>query len=52
MPIIRLSKKQIAAANKAREAALQKHPDFRSHVERRQRFIAEAAPSQKPEKPS
>jgi hypothetical protein len=38
MPIIRVTKKQIEAANKAREAALKKDDDFRRHEERRQRF--------------
>jgi len=52
MAIIRLSKKQIDAASKAREAALRKYPDFRAYVEQRQRFIQEAASSKKQEKPS
>jgi hypothetical protein len=38
MPIIRVTKKQIEAANKAREAALKKDDDFRRHEERRQRL--------------
>jgi hypothetical protein len=38
MPIIRVTRKQIEAANKAREAALKKHDDFRRHEEERQRF--------------
>jgi hypothetical protein len=38
MPIIRVTKKQIQAANKAREAALKKDGDFRRHEEQRQRF--------------
>ena len=38
MPIIRVSRKQIEAANKAREAALKKDNDFRVHEEQRQRF--------------
>ena len=38
MPIIRVTKKQIEAANKAREAALKKDNDFRVHEEQRQRF--------------
>jgi hypothetical protein len=50
MPIIRLSKKQIDAAIKAREAALRKHPDLRLHVEQRQRVITEAVPSSRHEK--
>jgi hypothetical protein len=38
MPIIRITKRQIEAANKAREAALKKDEDFRRHEEQRQRF--------------
>jgi molecular chaperone DnaK (HSP70) len=38
MPIIRVTKKQIEAANKAREAALEKDDDFRRYQEQRQRF--------------
>jgi hypothetical protein len=38
MPIIRVTKKQIEAANKAREASLKKDDDFRLHEEQRQRF--------------
>ena len=38
MPIIRVTKKQIEAANKAREAALKKDADFRRFEELRQRF--------------
>ena len=38
MPIIRVTKKQIEAANKAREAALKKDGDFRLHEEQRQSF--------------
>jgi hypothetical protein len=38
MPIIRVTRKQIEAANKAREAALKKDEDFRLHEEQRQRF--------------
>jgi hypothetical protein len=38
MPIIRVTKKQIEAANKAREAALKKDADFRLHEEQRQRL--------------
>jgi hypothetical protein len=37
MPIIRVTKKQIEAANKAREAALKKDADFRRHEEQRKR---------------
>jgi hypothetical protein len=65
MPIIRITKKQIEAANKAREAALQKDPDFRRYEEQRQRFEEatkarqatlqkepKAAPARKEEEPS
>jgi hypothetical protein len=38
MPIIRVTRKQIEAANKAREAALKKNDDFRRHAEQLQRF--------------
>jgi hypothetical protein len=38
MPIIRVTRKQIEAANKAREAALKKDDDFRQYEEQRQRF--------------
>jgi hypothetical protein len=38
MPIIRVTRKQIQAANKAREVALKKDADFRRHEEQRQGF--------------
>jgi len=38
MAIIRITRKQIEAANKARGAALKKDEDFRRHEEQRQRF--------------
>ena len=38
MPIIRVTRKQIEAANKAREAALKKDADFRRFEEQRQHF--------------
>lgn len=38
MPIIRVTRKQIEAANKAREAALKKDEDFRRHEEQRDRL--------------
>jgi hypothetical protein len=38
MPIIRVTRKQIEAANKAREAALKKDDDFRRHEEQLQHF--------------
>ena len=38
MPIIRVTRKQIEAANKAREASLKKDGDFRRFEEQRQRF--------------
>jgi hypothetical protein len=66
MPIVRVTKKQIEAANKAREAALKKDGDFRRHAEaQRQQIEAankareaalrkeiEAAMSRKEEQPS
>jgi hypothetical protein len=42
MPIIRVTREQIQAANKAREAAAKKDDDFRRFEERRQR-LQEAA---------
>ena len=39
MPMIRVTRKQIEAANKAREAALKKDDEFRRHEEQRQRFV-------------
>ena len=41
MAIIRITKKQIDEANKAREAALLKDHDFRVFVEQRQRVRLE-----------
>jgi hypothetical protein len=41
MAIIRVTRKQIEAANKAREAALKKDDDFRRHEERRRRLEEE-----------
>lgn len=38
MSIIRVTRKQIEAANKAREATLKKNEHFRRHAERLQRF--------------
>jgi hypothetical protein len=38
VPIIRVTKKQIEAANKAREIALKKDENFRRHEEQRQHF--------------
>jgi len=38
VPIIRVTRKQIEEANKAREAALKKDDDFRLHEEQRQSF--------------
>jgi hypothetical protein len=52
VPIIRVTRKQIEEANKAREAALQKDPDFRLHDEQRQRLELEAAAARKEEQPS
>ena len=42
MPIIRVTRKQIEAAKKAREAALKKDEDFRRFEERRQRLVEAA----------
>ena len=47
MPIIRISKKQIDDANKARAAALRKDKAFQQHVERQQRIIGNAAQTQR-----
>jgi hypothetical protein len=56
MPIIRVTRKQIEAANKAREAALKKDDDFRRHEEQlqrqRERLELEAAAARKEEQPS
>jgi len=43
MAIIRVSKEQIEAAKKAREAALVKDPDFQRHDEELRRLISEVA---------
>jgi lysozyme family protein len=40
--IIRITRKQIQAANKAREAALKKNDNFRRFEERRQQRLEEA----------
>jgi hypothetical protein len=42
MTIIRITKKQIEEANKARDAALEEDQDFRLHDEHRQRLAREA----------
>ena len=42
MPIIRVTKKQIEEAHKAREAALMKDQELRLHEELLQRFVREA----------
>lgn len=42
MTIIRITKKQIEEANKARDAALKEDQDFRLHEEQRQRLTREA----------
>jgi hypothetical protein len=41
VPIIRVTRKQIEEANKAREAALQKDEEFRLHEEQRKRLLLE-----------
>jgi acyl-CoA reductase-like NAD-dependent aldehyde dehydrogenase len=52
MPIIRVTKKQIEEANKARAAALEKDEEFRHYEEeQRQRLLREAASKGK-EQPS
>jgi DNA polymerase III delta prime subunit len=40
--VIRITKKQIEEANKAREAALLKDHDFRLHEEQQERLSSEA----------
>ena len=52
MAIIRITKKQIEPANKAREAALLKDHDFRRHEEQLQRLRAEASIARQKEQPS
>jgi len=52
MAIVRLTKKQIEEANKAREAALQEDHDFRLHDEQLQRLRREAAAARENEQPS
>ena len=52
MPIIRVTKRQIEQAKKAREAALQKDHDFRLQEEQRQRLGLKAAAARKEERPS
>ena len=42
MTIIRITKKQIEEANKARDTALEEDEDFRLHEEQRQRLSREA----------
>jgi hypothetical protein len=43
MPIIRVTKKQIEEASKAREAALLKDAEFRQREQQRQRLVREVA---------
>jgi len=43
MAVVRITKKQIEVANKAREAALQKDAAFRAHQDLQQRTAREAA---------
>jgi hypothetical protein len=52
MPIIRVTKKQIEEANKAREAALLKDQEFRLHEEQLERLVREAAAAKEKERPS
>ena len=51
MAIIRITKKQIQAANKARAAALLKDHDFRHQEEQLQRLRAEAIAARQKEQP-
>jgi hypothetical protein len=50
--IIRITRKQIEEANKAREAALLKDDDFRRHDEELRRLGREAAKVREKEQPS
>ena len=52
MAIIRITKKQIEAASKARQAALLKDHDFRLHEEHLQRLESEAIAARRKEQPS
>ena len=52
MAIIRITRKQIEAANKARETALLKDHDFRLHEEQLQRLGAEAIAARQKEQHS
>ena len=56
MPIIRVTRKQIEEAHKAREEALRSDADFRAHEEQHERLQREAAErlleKQKKERPS
>jgi hypothetical protein len=51
MSIIRMTKKQIEEANKAREAALLKDEGFRLHDDQRQRVLRDAAARKKEQQP-
>jgi hypothetical protein len=52
VPIIRVTKKQIEEANKAREAALLKDQEFRRHEEQLERLVREAAATKAKEQPA
>jgi hypothetical protein len=51
MPILRVSKKQLQEAGKARETALAKNKDFRLHDEQRRRAPNPVPANAKPEQP-
>jgi hypothetical protein len=48
MPIIRVTKKQIEQAEKAREAARKEDPELSRHLEQLERLLREAAERQEP----
>jgi hypothetical protein len=50
--IIRITRKQSEEANKARETALEKDPDFRLQEEQRERLARDAAAARGKERPS
>jgi len=47
LPIIRITKKQLEQAAKARELALEKNRDFRTYAEERERLEQEAVEASK-----
>jgi acyl-CoA reductase-like NAD-dependent aldehyde dehydrogenase len=52
MPIIRVTKKQIEEANKAREAALQKDEELRHYEEEQRQRLLRATAGKGEEQPS